>query len=85
MTTSKVSHFPRPAGDKMPFPPAPTMDLGTDEEAAAQSAQTFASSAGGRGETRPLKYPHTNSTRWHTPLLLAMAAIIAAVFLLATR
>jgi len=84
MTTSKITPFPHPASDKMPFPPT-AQDLGADEEAATHSAQTFARPTSGRGETRPLKYPNTLAGRWHTPLLLAVAAIVASIFLFAAR
>lgn len=82
MTDPKIAAF-RPAADKMPYPP-PSADLGADAEAAVQSAQTF-TPANEDDERRVPAEARVRNGRWHTPLLLLVAALVGAVFLLAIR
>jgi len=82
MHNPKIAIFPQPAADKMPYPPAQSMDLGADEEAAIQSAQTFTAA---NGNTRQPEDPEAKAGRWHTPLLLIVAAIVGIIFILAVN
>lgn len=85
MDTPKVAPFPRPVTDKMPYPPGPAPDLGADEEAAVQSAQTFTAANRNVDEAWSPDDAAAKSGRWHTLLLLIVAAVVGAVFLLAVR
>lgn len=89
MTDSKIAAFPHPAADKMPYPPSPNItkgtDLGGDAEAAVQSAQTFTLANEDDSGRRVPADPNAKPGRWHTPLLLIVAALVGAVFLLAIR
>jgi hypothetical protein len=89
MTDPKIAAFPHPATDKMPYPPPPNVtknaDLGADAEAAVQSPQTFTLANEDDSERRVPTDPDTKPGRWHTPLLLIVAALVGAVFLLAIR
>jgi hypothetical protein len=85
MTDPKTGTFPRPAADNLPYPPIASTDLGADAEAAIQSAQTFTPSNEDTDAQRVQANPDAKSSRWHTPLLLIVAAIVGAVFLLAIR
>ncbi len=88
MTKPKIAGFPHSA-DKMPYPPAPGVnmgtDLGADAEAAVQSAQTFTPANEDGSERRLPANPDAKTGRWHTPLLLIVAALVGAAFLLAIR
>jgi hypothetical protein len=85
MTDPKTGTFPRPAADKLPYPPIAGADLGADAEAATQSAQTFTPGNEDADERRVQAHPDAKSGRWHTPLLLIVAAVVGVVFLLAIR
>lgn len=85
MTDPKIAAVPHSAADKMPYPPIPSTDLGADAEAAVQSAQTFTPANEADPERRVPADPGAKSGRWHTPLLLVVAALVGAVFLLAIR
>ena len=82
MDNSKIANFPERAADKIPYPPTPGPDLGADEEAAVQSAQTFTPA---NRNVEEAWSPDGATGRWHTPLLLIVAAAVGAVFLLAIR
>ncbi len=85
MSDPKIAASPGPAADKMPYPPIPAADLGPDAEAAVQSAQTFTAAHQASDEQLSQANPRPLSGRWHTPLLLIVAAIVGALFLLAIR
>ncbi|PJI40138.1 MAG: hypothetical protein CTR53_10670 [Ferrovibrio sp.] len=85
MDNSKTANFPGGPADKMPYPPTPGPDLGPDEEAAVQSAQTFTPANRNVEEAWSPDHAKAQSGRWHTPLLLIVAAVVGAVFLLAIR
>jgi hypothetical protein len=89
MTDPKIAAFAHSTADKMPYPPAPGVDLGTDlgadAEAAVQSAQTFTPANEDDSERRVPAAQDAKPGRWHTPLLLVVAALVGAAFLLAIR
>jgi len=85
MTDTKIAAPPGPTADKMPYPPIADTDLGPDAEAAVQSAQTFTPANEGADRRRAEVDAKAKPGRWHTPLLLIVAALVAAVFLLAIR
>jgi hypothetical protein len=89
MTDLKTAAFAHSAAEKMPYPPAPGVslgtDLGADPEAAIQSAQTFTPANEDDSERRGPVDPEAQPGRWHTPLLLVVAALVGAAFLLAIR
>lgn len=85
MTDPKIATIPRSAADKMPYPPSPGADLGPDAEAAVQSAQIFTPANEEFDERRVQPNPAAKAGRWHTPLLLLVAALVGALFLLAIR
>ncbi len=84
MTDPKTGTFPRPAADKLPYPPIAGTDLGADAEAAIQSAQTFPPNED-TDARRIQGTPDAKASRWHTPLLLIVATLVGAVFLFAIR
>ncbi len=85
MTDPKISTRPDPAADRTPYPPIAATDLGPDAEAAVQSAQTFTAAHQASDEQLSRANPGSQSGRWHTPLLLIVAALVGALFLLAIR
>ncbi|QDO98163.1 hypothetical protein FNB15_13175 [Ferrovibrio terrae] len=89
MTNPKIAAVPHSADDKMPYPPAAGVnlgnDLGADAEAAVQSAQTFTPANEDDAGRRVAADPDAKPGRWHTPLLLIVAALVGAAFLLAIR
>lgn len=84
MTDPKIATLPHSAAENMPYAPPPGTALGPDAEAAVQSAQTF-TAADEDSERRVPADPDTKPGRWHTPLLLLVAALVGAVFMLAIR
>lgn len=85
MTDPKPVARENPAADKMPYPPIPAADLGPDAEAAVQSAQTFTPAHENSAARHARRNPGAKPGRWHTPLLLIVAALVGAIFLLAIR
>ncbi|MBS4046906.1 MAG: hypothetical protein KG075_11230 [Alphaproteobacteria bacterium] len=85
MTDPKTAPFAHPTADKRSDPSIAGADLGADAEAAIQSAQTFTSVNENADEHHVRTNPETKSGRWHTPMLLIVAALVGAVFLLAIR
>lgn len=85
MTDPKIAAFAHSTADKMPYSPVPGADLGADAEAAVQSAQTFTPANEDDSERSVPAAQDAKPGRWHTPLLLVVAALVGAAFLLAIR